>query len=104
SGRPITDAPTIGTTDWAIRGSTCTMALAAPFARSAFARSAFDGQGELMERRVFLKTGLGTMAATTIGGWARRSASAAAPDEAKWRAFEVVTRAEVANPTGATRV
>ena len=57
-----------------------------------------------MERRVFLKTGLGTVAATTIGGWARPSASAAAPDEVKWRAFEVVTRAEVANPTGATRV
>src|SRR5712672_4761410 len=30
--------------------------------------------------------------------------AAAQPDEVKWRAFEVVTRAEVANPTGATRV
>jgi len=57
-----------------------------------------------MERRVILKTGLGTVVATTMGAWARPGGSAAAPDEVKWRAFEVVTRAEVANPTGATRV
>jgi len=57
-----------------------------------------------MERRVFLKTGLGTVAAVTMWGWARPGGSAAAPDEVKWRAFEVVTRAEVANPSGATRV
>src|SRR6202022_965568 len=60
--------------------------------------------GELMERRVFLKTGLATVVAATMGGWARPGASAAAPDEVKWRPFEVVTRAEVGNPTGATRV
>jgi transglutaminase-like putative cysteine protease len=57
-----------------------------------------------MERRVILKTGLGTVVATTMGAWARPGGSAAAPDEVTWRAFEVVTRAEVANPTGATRV
>jgi transglutaminase-like putative cysteine protease len=58
-----------------------------------------------MKRRVFLKTGMGMAATTAIGGWDRPGRSAAAqPDEVKWRAFEVVTRAEVANPTGATRV
>src|SRR5712692_3179195 len=38
-----------------------------------------------MNRRVFLKTGAGA-------------------EGARWRAFEVVTRAEVANPAGLTRV
>jgi transglutaminase-like putative cysteine protease len=33
-----------------------------------------------------------------------RSALAAEPDEVKWRTFEVVTRAEITDPTGPTRV
>ena len=59
-----------------------------------------------MRRRAFLKTGIGMTAATAVGGLARPwgSAGAAPTEEARWRAFEVVTRAEVTNPTGPTRV
>jgi transglutaminase-like putative cysteine protease len=59
-----------------------------------------------MRRRAFLKTGIGVTAATAVGGLARpwRSAGAAPAEEARWRTFEVVTRAEVTNPTGPTRV
>src|SRR5262245_55768578 len=58
-----------------------------------------------MRRRAFLKAGMG-MAAAATGGVARpeRSALAAQSDEIKWRTFEVITRAEVTNPTGPTRV
>ena len=55
-----------------------------------------------MERRAFLKTGAALAATAGLGRWA--PARAAQPGEMKWRAFEVVTRAEVANPTGPTRV
>jgi transglutaminase-like putative cysteine protease len=55
-----------------------------------------------MERRAFLKTGAALAATSGLGRWA--PARAAQPGEVKWRAFEVVTRAEVANPTGPTRV
>src|ERR1700738_2378031 len=62
-------------------------------------------RGVFVKRRVFLKTGMGMAATAAVGGWARPGRSAGAqPDEVKWRAFEVVTRAEVANATGATRV
>lgn len=57
-----------------------------------------------MNRRAFLKTGIGAGAAA-VGGMSLSDRVAAAGSEgAKWRAFEVVTRAEVANPTGPTRV
>jgi transglutaminase-like putative cysteine protease len=57
-----------------------------------------------MNRRAFLKSGIGAGAAA-VGGMSLSDRAAAAGSEgAKWRAFEVVTRAEVANPTGATRV
>ena len=56
-----------------------------------------------MNRRVFLKAGIG--AAAALGGISRPGRSAAQGIEgARWRAFEVVTRAEVVNPTGPTRV
>jgi transglutaminase-like putative cysteine protease len=63
-------------------------------------------EGETMERRVFLKAGMGVAVAAGVGRLSRPgiSALAAAPEEVKWRAFEVVTRAEVTNPTGPTRV
>ena len=59
-----------------------------------------------MRRRAFLKTGMGVAATAAVGGLARpwRSAGAAQAEEARWRTFEVVTRAEVTNPTGPTRV
>ncbi len=58
-----------------------------------------------MKRRAFLKTGMGMAATAAIGGWARPGRPAAVqPDDIKWRAFEVVTRAEVVSPIGATRV
>jgi transglutaminase-like putative cysteine protease len=58
-----------------------------------------------MERREFLRAGIG-IAAATAGGLTkpRRAAAVAGADEAKWRMFEVVSRAEVLNPTGPTRV
>ena len=58
-----------------------------------------------MKRRVFLRTAAGVAAASVIGrSRSGQAAPAAQADEARWRAFEVVTRAEVSNPTGATRV
>jgi len=57
-----------------------------------------------MERREFLKTGIGIAAVTAGGLTVPRWAAAAGSDQAPWRAFEVVTRAEVLNPTGPTRV
>jgi transglutaminase-like putative cysteine protease len=57
-----------------------------------------------MNRRVFLRTGIGA-SAVALGGLSRSGrAAAAGTEDAKWRAFEVVTRAEVASPTGPTRV
>jgi len=58
-----------------------------------------------MRRRAFLKTGMGMTAAVAMGRLVPgRSALAAEPDEVKWRTFEVVTRAEITDPTGPTRV
>jgi transglutaminase-like putative cysteine protease len=59
-----------------------------------------------MERRGFLKSGIAMAAGATMGGWSRPGgiARAAQPDESRWRAFEVVTRAELANPAGPSRV
>ncbi len=69
------------------------------------AGTTLNGQRERsMNRRVFLKTGMGAGAAA-IGGLSRPGRSGAAGAEgSRWRAFEMVTRAEVANPTGPTRV
>jgi transglutaminase-like putative cysteine protease len=55
-----------------------------------------------MDRRAFLKTAAALAATGGLGRWT--PAHAAEPGEVKWRAFEVVTRAEVANPSGSTRV
>ncbi|HET9924311.1 MAG TPA: transglutaminase domain-containing protein [Methylomirabilota bacterium] len=57
-----------------------------------------------MNRRAFLKTGIGAGAAAVGGMSLSGRAAAAGSDGVKWRAFEVVTRAEVANSTGPTRV
>ena len=57
-----------------------------------------------MNRRAFLKTGIGAGAAAVGGMSLSGRAAAAGSDAVKWRAFEVVTRAEVANSTGPTRV
>ena len=57
-----------------------------------------------MNRRAFLKTGIGAGAAA-VGGMSLSDRAAAAGSEGvTWRAFEVVTRAEVASSTGPTRV
>ena len=61
-----------------------------------------DSQGGIMDRRSFLKQGLGVSAgvlATNLPG-AQRAARAA---EAGWRTFEVVTRLEPTGPSGVTR-
>jgi hypothetical protein len=59
-----------------------------------------------MRRRAFLKNGIGVAAGAVSGGWSRlgSAALAAQPGESRWRAFEVVTRAEVSSASGATRV
>jgi transglutaminase-like putative cysteine protease len=58
-----------------------------------------------MDRRVFLKTGLGVSASTFVAGLPRPRRVPAAPTaEGKWRTFEVTTRAEVADAGGITRV
>src|SRR5262244_2601374 len=58
-----------------------------------------------MDRRAFLKSGLGASAVLALGA-APRLATAAEPltGANPWRKFEAVTRVEVANPTGITRV
>ena len=57
-----------------------------------------------MKRREFLKNGIAVGAAAAVGGLPRIAAASIGSDGAKWRTFEVVTRVEVANPTGPTRV
>jgi transglutaminase-like putative cysteine protease len=57
-----------------------------------------------MNRRAFLRTGIGAGALAITGVSSSRRAAASGADGARWRAFEVVTRAEIANPTGPTRV
>jgi transglutaminase-like putative cysteine protease len=56
-----------------------------------------------MNRRVFLKQGLGASAGL-LAASAPAARIAVAGPEAKWRTFEVVTRVEPATPAGVTRV
>jgi transglutaminase-like putative cysteine protease len=55
-----------------------------------------------MERRTFLKHGLGASSGLLVSGLPRVAPPALASG-AQWRAFEVVTRVEPAAPTGVTR-
>ncbi|MGH7317970.1 MAG: transglutaminase-like domain-containing protein, partial [Candidatus Rokuibacteriota bacterium] len=57
-----------------------------------------------MKRREFLKSGIAVTTAAAMGGLPRIGRAATGADGPKWRAFEVVTRVEVASPTGPTRV
>jgi transglutaminase-like putative cysteine protease len=58
-----------------------------------------------MERRTFLKSGLGASATLTLAAMPRLISAAESPTTANaWRKFEVLTRVEVTNPTGTTRV
>src|SRR5262245_32594008 len=58
-----------------------------------------------MHRRSFLKSGLGASAALAFGATPRLVTAAESLTAANpWRKFEAVTRIEVANPTGVTRV
>ena len=58
-----------------------------------------------MNRREFLKNGAAVTAAVAMGGLPRiGGAASSGSDGAKWRTFEVVTRVDVAGPTGPTRV
>jgi transglutaminase-like putative cysteine protease len=57
-----------------------------------------------MDRRGFLKTGVGVSAAALLESLPEmRSAGAAGPDAARWRTFEVTTRAEIISPSGVSR-
>ncbi len=53
-----------------------------------------------MKRRTFLKAGVGAWAGLTVGSRPRHVLAA---PETEWRKFEVITKLEVANPTGITR-
>src|SRR5512145_311938 len=55
-----------------------------------------------MDRREFLKRGLGVSAGLALGGLPKFARVAEAND-AKWRTFEVTTRLEVTDPVGAVR-
>jgi len=57
-----------------------------------------------MERREFLRNGAAVTVAAAVGALPRVVRASTGSDGAKWRTFEVVTRVEVANPTGPTRV
>src|SRR5262249_51418505 len=60
----------------------------------------------MVERRQFLQGALGVSASAALANVGRplTAAAAANTDGTKWRAFEVVTRAEIVNPSGAARV
>jgi transglutaminase-like putative cysteine protease len=57
-----------------------------------------------MKRRDFPRNGIAVGAGAAMGGLPRLGAASTGSDGAKWRTFEVVTRVEVAHPTGPTRV
>jgi transglutaminase-like putative cysteine protease len=57
-----------------------------------------------MRRREFLKGGAAVTAAAAVTGLPRIVRASTGSDGARWRSFEVVTRVEVANPTGPTQV
>jgi hypothetical protein len=57
-----------------------------------------------MDRRTFLKTGIGVSTAAAAGLRLPHSAIAAEPSgQAKWRTFEVTSKVEVVKPSGVTR-
>ncbi len=56
-----------------------------------------------MERRTFLKLGIGVSGGMGLDALPRIVRSAAAAGAPKWRTFEATTRVEVLNPSGATR-
>ena len=59
---------------------------------------------DLMDRRTFLRTGIGVTTTAAAGLRLPLSAIAAEPSgQAKWRTFEVTTRVEVIEPSGVTR-
>jgi transglutaminase-like putative cysteine protease len=60
--------------------------------------------GGRMNRRSFLKQGLGVTAGLALTGLPRPRRDAFAESDAKWRTFEVVTRVEPTAPAGTTRV
>jgi len=58
-----------------------------------------------MDRRAFLKTGLAVTTSAFVTGVQRpRGGGVAVAAEAKWRTFEVTTRAEIPDASGITRV
>src|SRR5438046_10195333 len=64
-----------------------------------------SSEGNLMERRTFLKTTLGASTAAALGFAPRLVRAAEPPTDANpGRSFEAVTKIEVANPTAVTRV
>src|SRR5713226_8905184 len=68
-------------------------------------RQTLDDKENTMDRREFLGTGVGASAALALGGlgWPDAAGGAAGQDTAKWRAFEVTARVEIASPAGVAR-
>jgi transglutaminase-like putative cysteine protease len=57
-----------------------------------------------MDRRTFLRTGIGVSTAVAAGLTRPQGAGAAeTPGQAKWRTFEVTSRVEIIKPSGVTR-
>ena len=57
-----------------------------------------------MDRRTFLRTGIGVSTAAAAGlAWPRRSIAAETSGETKWRTFEVTSRVEIIKPSGVSR-
>jgi transglutaminase-like putative cysteine protease len=57
-----------------------------------------------MKRREFLKSGVTVAAVAAVARLPRSARASTGSDGARWRTFEVVTRVEVADPTGPSRV
>src|SRR2546422_1316111 len=65
----------------------------------------YSSEGDPMERRTFLNPPLRASPGAALGFAPRLTRAAEPPTEANpWRSFEAVTKIEVANPTGVTRV
>ena len=56
-----------------------------------------------MDRRAFLRTGIGVSTAAAGLTWPLRSIAAETSGETKWRTFEVTSRVEIIKPSGVSR-
>lgn len=57
-----------------------------------------------MKRRTFLKQGLTVSAGLVLGGIPKFTRLASSAETARWRTFEIITKVEIINPVGGSRV